>query len=109
MTIRLIKPDHLIVIARTLAEGVDYVTDTLRVAPTPVETASGTGCQSARLALWQGLHLEVIAAEGATAPAPTQTQTQMQTRTSRWQAPSCQQPFRRITGASTAFIIKPEW
>ncbi|MGI4858250.1 MAG: VOC family protein [Janthinobacterium lividum] len=71
MTIRLIKPDHLIVIARTLAEGVDYVADTLRVAPTLVEADSGTGCRSARLALWQGLYLEVVAADDAAAPAQT--------------------------------------
>ncbi|MGI4981939.1 MAG: VOC family protein [Janthinobacterium lividum] len=71
MTIQLIKPDHLIVIARTLAEGIDYVADTLRVAPTRVEGAAGTNSRSARLALWQGLYLEVIAADGAAAPAQT--------------------------------------
>ncbi|MGI4856043.1 MAG: VOC family protein [Janthinobacterium lividum] len=71
MTIRLIQPDHLIVIARTLAEGIDYVAESLRAAPTVVEDVSEMGCQSARLALWQGLYLEVLAADGDAPPAQT--------------------------------------
>lgn len=98
MSLSLIKPDHLVVIARTLADGIDYIADALRAVPTIVETrtvrddstapidengvqtdrpngqneenSASMGTHSAQLALWDGLYLEVTAIDpDADAPA----------------------------------------
>lgn len=64
----LIKPDHLVVIARTLDEGIAYVADTLRAAPVSIGADAETGVSRARLALWDGLYLDVVAAASETTP-----------------------------------------
>jgi hypothetical protein len=70
MSISLIKPDHLVVIARTLDEGIDYVARSLGTAPGVLETHDDMGTHAARLALWDGVYLEVTAIDpDAEAPA----------------------------------------
>lgn len=71
MTLRLIQLDHLIVIARTLAEGIDHVAAALHATPTLVTTDAATGRRGARLALWQGLYVDVIAPGNEAPPTGT--------------------------------------
>jgi len=59
--VSLTKPDHLVVIAQTLREGIEYVADSLRAAPVPLQTPEGVSpdVAGARLSLWNGLYIDV--------------------------------------------------
>ncbi|MGF6465912.1 hypothetical protein QFZ89_001070 [Paraburkholderia youngii] len=74
----LISLDHLVVSARTLDEGVQYVADTLGVAPAGGGAHPLMRTHNRLLGLWGGVYLEVIAIDpraaadtpGGTAPRP---------------------------------------
>jgi len=53
--------DHLVVSARTLEEGVQYVADTLGAAPAGGGTHPSMRTHNRLLGLWGGVYLEVIA------------------------------------------------
>lgn len=71
MTTALIKLDHLVVISRTLDEGITYVADTLRAAPVRIDDNAQMATQSARLALWDGLYIDIVAADPDSPPPAT--------------------------------------
>ena len=69
MTTPTITLDHLVVAARTLAEGTAYVTHRLGVAPSGGGRHPGMGTHNRVLGLGRGLYLEVIAIDPQ-APVP---------------------------------------
>jgi len=60
--VSLTKPDHLVVIAQTLRDGIEYVADSLRAAPVPLHRTDGAGGNpiGARLSLWNELYIDVV-------------------------------------------------
>lgn len=78
MTAHLLRLDHLVISARTLDEGTQYVADTLGVAPAGGGAHPLMRTHNRLLNLWGGVYLEVIAidpqaAASATAPADDST------------------------------------
>nr|WKF58863.1 hypothetical protein HUO10_003365 [Paraburkholderia busanensis] len=73
MTAHLLRLDHLVISARTLDEGTQYVADILGVAPAGGGAHPSMRTHNRLLNLWGGAYLEVIAADphaaAATAPA----------------------------------------
>ncbi|MCG5075765.1 VOC family protein [Paraburkholderia tagetis] len=63
MTATPLSLDHLVVSARTLDEGVQYVADTLGVAPAGGGAHPLMGTHNRLLGLWGGAYLEVIAVD----------------------------------------------
>ncbi|MGF6570926.1 hypothetical protein ABH945_003037 [Paraburkholderia sp. GAS333] len=61
MTAHLLRLDHLVVSARTLDEGTQYVADTLGVAPAGGGSHPLMRTYNRLLNLWGGVYLEVIA------------------------------------------------
>ncbi|MBP0591652.1 VOC family protein [Paraburkholderia sp. LEh10] len=61
MTAHTLHLDHLVVSARTLDEGTQYVADTLGVAPSGGGTHPSMRTHNRLLNLWGGAYLEVIA------------------------------------------------
>jgi hypothetical protein len=61
MTAHLLRLDHLVVSARTLDEGTQYVADTLGVAPAGGGAHPLMRTHNRLLNLWGGVYLEVIA------------------------------------------------
>ena len=75
MTAHLLRLDHLVISARTLDEGTQYVADTLGVAPAGGGAHPLMRTHNRLLNLWGGVYLEVIAidpqaAEPADGAAP---------------------------------------
>ena len=79
MTVQKLYLDHLVVTARTLDEGTQYVADTLGVAPAGGGAHPLMRTHNRLLNLWGGVYLEVLAidpeadaraAESDTAPRP---------------------------------------
>ena len=71
MTARPLRLDHLVISARTLVEGVQYVADTLGVAPAGGGAHPLMRTHNRLLNLWGGVYLEVIAVNPE-APEPTE-------------------------------------
>src|SRR5260370_39961673 len=77
MTAHPLRLDHLVISARTLDEGTQYVADTLGVAPAGGGAHPQMRTHNRLLNLWGGAYLEVIAidqqaaspADGAGTPA----------------------------------------
>jgi Glyoxalase-like domain len=70
MTAQSLSLDHLVVSARTLDEGVQYVADTLGVAPAGGGAHPLMRTHNRLLGLWGGVYLEVVAIDpGAEAAA----------------------------------------
>jgi Glyoxalase-like domain len=63
MTRQLTELDHLVVAARTLEEGAQYVADALGVEPADGGRHPGMRTHNRLLGLWGGLYLEIIAPE----------------------------------------------
>jgi hypothetical protein len=63
MTAHLLSLDHLVVSARTLDEGTQYVADTLGVAPAGGGAHPLMRTHNRLLNLWGGVYLEVIAVD----------------------------------------------
>lgn len=61
MTAHLLRLDHLVISARTLDEGTQYVADTLGVAPAGGGAHPTMRTHNRLLNLWNGVYLEVIA------------------------------------------------
>jgi hypothetical protein len=61
MTVHSLRLDHLVVSARTLDEGTQYVADTLGVAPSGGGSHPLMRTANRLLNLWDGVYLEVIA------------------------------------------------
>jgi hypothetical protein len=61
MTVQSLRLDHLVVSARTLDEGTQYVADTLGVAPAGGGAHPLMRTRNRLLNLWNGVYLEVIA------------------------------------------------
>ncbi|WP_322042955.1 VOC family protein [Paraburkholderia sp. J67] len=73
MTATPLRLDHLVVSARTLEEGVQYVADTLGVAPAGGGAHPLMRTHNRLLGLWGDTYLEVIAIDpGARSPAASQ-------------------------------------
>lgn len=68
MTATPLRLDHLVVSARTLDEGVQYVADTLGVAPTGGGAHPLMRTHNRLLGLWGGVYLEVIAIDPGASP-----------------------------------------
>jgi len=73
--VSLTKLDHLVVIAQTLRDGVEYVSDSLRAAPVLLQKVEGVGNDAvgARLPLWNGLSIDVMAVSRDAAEEETVT------------------------------------
>jgi hypothetical protein len=56
MTQQLIRLDHLVVAARSLDEGAQYVADTLGVTPADGGRHPGMGTHNRLLGLWGGIY-----------------------------------------------------
>ncbi|WP_345813335.1 VOC family protein [Paraburkholderia sp. PREW-6R] len=69
MTAHLLRLDHLVVSARTLDEGAQYVADALGVAPSGGGAHPLMRTHNRLLNLWGGVYLEVIAVDPHAAPA----------------------------------------
>ncbi|MGH8779020.1 VOC family protein [Paraburkholderia sp.] len=69
MTVRSLRIDHLVISARTLDEGTQYVADTLGVAPAGGGAHPLMRTHNRLLNLWDGVYLEVIAADPDAAEA----------------------------------------
>ena len=70
MTAHTLRLDHLVISARTLDEGTQYVADTLGVAPAGGGAHPLMRTHNRLLNLWGGVYLEVIAVDpDAEAPA----------------------------------------
>ncbi|MFC0397520.1 VOC family protein [Paraburkholderia rhizosphaerae] len=69
MTVHSLRLDHLVVSARTLDEGTQYVADALGVAPSGGGTHPLMRTANRLLNLWDGTYLEVIAVD-PDAPEP---------------------------------------
>lgn len=63
MTAHTLHLDHLVVAARTLDEGAQYVTEALGVEPAPGGRHPGMRTHNRLLSLWGGQYLEIIACE----------------------------------------------
>jgi hypothetical protein len=63
MTVTPLRLDHLVVSARTLEEGVQYVADTLGAAPAGGGAHPLMRTHNRLLGLWGGVYLEVIAVD----------------------------------------------
>lgn len=63
MTVRSLRIDHLVISARTLDEGTQYVADTLGVAPAGGGAHPLMRTHNRLLNLWDGIYLEVIAVD----------------------------------------------
>ncbi len=63
MTAHLLRLDHLVVSARTLDEGTQYIADTLGVAPAGGGAHPLMRTHNRLLNLWGGVYLEVIAVD----------------------------------------------
>jgi len=70
MTVHPLRLDHLVVSARTLDEGSQYVADTLGVAPSGGGSHPLMRTSNRLMNLWGGVYLEVIAVD-PDAPEPT--------------------------------------
>ncbi len=71
MTVRSLCLDHLVVSARTLDEGTQYVADTLGVAPSGGGSHPLMRTCNRLLNLWNGVYLEVIAVDPDAAEPPS--------------------------------------
>ncbi|MFM0035192.1 VOC family protein [Paraburkholderia strydomiana] len=69
MTAHPLRLDHLVISARTLDEGTQYVADTLGVAPAGGGAHPLMRTHNRLLNLWGGVYLEVIAIDPHAAPA----------------------------------------
>ena len=63
MTAQTLHLDHLVVAARTLAEGAQYVTEALGVEPVAGGRHPGMRTHNCLLSLWGGQYLEIIACD----------------------------------------------
>lgn len=70
MTRQLTYLDHLVVAARSLDEGAQYVADTLGATPVAGGRHPGMRTHNRLLGLWGGIYLEIIAPEPDDADAP---------------------------------------
>lgn len=70
MTAHPLRLDHLVISARTLDEGTQYVADTLGVAPAGGGAHPLMRTHNRLLNLWGGVYLEVIAVDPHAAPMP---------------------------------------
>lgn len=69
MTVHTIRLDHLVISARTLDEGTQYVADSLGVAPSSGGAHPLMRTHNRLLNLWGGVYLEVIAVDPLAAAA----------------------------------------
>lgn len=69
MTAHTLRIDHLVVSARTLDEGTQYVADTLGIAPSGGGAHPSMRTHNRLLNLWGGAYLEVIAIDPDAAPS----------------------------------------
>ncbi|CAG4895774.1 hypothetical protein R69919_02065 [Paraburkholderia gardini] len=73
MTAQKLHLDHLVVTARTLDEGTQYVADTLGIAPAGGGTHPLMRTHNRLLNLWGGIYLEVIAIDPQSGALPAGT------------------------------------
>jgi hypothetical protein len=73
MTAHPLRLDHLVISARTLDEGTQYVADTLGVAPAGGGAHPLMRTHNRLLNLWGGVYLEVIAIDPHAAPVTAST------------------------------------
>ncbi|MBV8626744.1 MAG: VOC family protein [Paraburkholderia sp.] len=74
MTAHKLQLDHLVIAARTLDEGTQYVADTLGVAPAGGGAHPLMRTHNRLLNLWGGVYLEVIAIDPGAAPGTAGTE-----------------------------------